>query len=198
MTLDQHYKSSVFNSPLYLMVHHTRLILRDRLRSNFLEWIPIVSINKLNIIQMLWDALNNGLNLYFIELRMNICPLIAARDRTYISTDFLDPIHWFYTILYTKNDQKLLNSLHGLLNCEIGGLDCRVITTEYRPRVQCIHMHHLFCNALVHVIYSICSGQYSYLLKFRNKRCRPIFHKWTFSNMIKNICININPNPLIY
>jgi len=25
----------------------------------------------------------------------------------------------------------LLNSLHGLLNIEIGGLDCRVITTEY-------------------------------------------------------------------
>jgi len=26
------------------------------------------------------------------------------------------------------------------LNCEIGGLDCRVITTEYRTRVHCIHM----------------------------------------------------------
>jgi len=25
----------------------------------------------------------------------------------------------------------LVNSLHGLLNFEIGGLDCRVITTEY-------------------------------------------------------------------
>jgi len=27
-------------------------------------------------------------------------------------------------------------------------------TTEYRTRVHCIHMLHLFCNALVHVIYS--------------------------------------------
>jgi len=26
------------------------------------------------------------------------------------------------------------------LNCEIGELDCRVITREYRTRVQCIHM----------------------------------------------------------
>jgi len=31
--------------------------------------------------------------------------------------------------LYTDIDQNLINSLHGLLNCEIGGLDCRVITT---------------------------------------------------------------------
>ena len=56
-------------------------------------------------------------------------------------------------------DQKLVDSLHGLLNCEIGGLDCRVITTEYRTHVQCIHMYHPFCNALVHVIYSVVSGQ---------------------------------------
>ena len=27
-------------------------------------------------------------------------------------------------------EQKLVNSLNGLLNCEIGGLHCRVITTE--------------------------------------------------------------------
>jgi len=27
-----------------------------------------------------------------------------------------------------------------LLNCEIGGLDCRVITTEYITRVHCIHI----------------------------------------------------------
>jgi len=31
--------------------------------------------------------------------------------------------------LYTSIDQKLMNSLHGLLNCEKAGLDCRVITT---------------------------------------------------------------------
>ena len=54
------------------------------------------------------------------------------------------------------------HSLHGQVNCEIGGLDCRVITTEYRPRVRCIHMIHLFCN--VHLIYSGVSGQYSHTL----------------------------------
>ena len=43
---------------------------------------------------------------------------------------------------------------HGLSNCEIGGLDYHGITTEYRTRVHCIHMYHLFCNALVRVIYS--------------------------------------------
>jgi len=45
-----------------------------------------------------------------------------------------------------------VNSLHELLNCEIGGLDCHVITTVHRPRVHCIH-------ALVHVINSGVSGQ---------------------------------------
>jgi len=67
-------------------------------------------------------------------------------------------------ICYTNIDQKLVNSLHGLLNWEIGGLDCRVITTEYRTRVQCIHMLHLLCNVLVHVIYSVVSGLYSYTI----------------------------------
>jgi len=57
-----------------------------------------------------------------------------------------------------------VNSLNRLLNCEIGELDCRVITTEYRTRVHCIHMYHLFCNALVHVIYCVVSGQYSYTI----------------------------------
>jgi len=43
-------------------------------------------------------------------------------------------------LLYTNIDQKLVNSLQGLLNYEMGGLDCRFITTEYRTCIQCIHM----------------------------------------------------------
>jgi len=31
-----------------------------------------------------------------------------------------------------------VNSLHRLLNYEISGLDCHVITTEYRTRAHCI------------------------------------------------------------
>ena len=61
-------------------------------------------------------------------------------------------------------DQKLVNSLHEVLNCEIGGLDCRVITTEYRTRLQCIHMKQLLYNTLVHGIYSVVSVQYSYTI----------------------------------
>jgi len=41
--------------------------------------------------------------------------------------------------LYTNIDQTLVKSLHGLLSFEIGGLDCPVITTEYRARVHCMH-----------------------------------------------------------
>jgi len=69
--------------------------------------------------------------------------------------------------LYTNIDQTLVNSLHRLLNYEIGGLDCCVITTEYRTRVHCIHMYHLFCNALVHVMFSEVFGQCSNTLQVR-------------------------------
>ena len=69
-------------------------------------------------------------------------------------------------VLYMNIDQKLMNSLHGLLNIEIDGLDCCVITTEYRTRVHCIHMYHLVCNALVYVIYAVVAGQYSYTIPY--------------------------------
>jgi len=42
--------------------------------------------------------------------------------------------------VYTNIDQTLVNSLHRLLNCEIGGLDGRVITTEYITRDHSIHV----------------------------------------------------------
>jgi len=67
------------------------------------------------------------------------------RLRTSLYT-FIDFIH---SLLYTNIDQKFVNSLQGLLNCEIGGLDCHVITTVYRTRVHCIHMYHLVCNAIM-------------------------------------------------
>ena len=41
-------------------------------------------------------------------------------------------------IVYTYRPDT--NSLQGLLNCEIGGLDCRVVKTEYRTRDHCMHM----------------------------------------------------------
>jgi len=43
----------------------------------------------------------------------------------------------FVVIVYK---QTLVNSLHRLMNCVIGGLDCRAITTEYRTCVHRIHM----------------------------------------------------------
>ena len=39
------------------------------------------------------------------------------------------------TIVY-KHWTDTVNSLHGLFNGEIGGLDCHAITTEYRKRVH--------------------------------------------------------------
>jgi len=32
--------------------------------------------------------------------------------------------------VYGIGTLALMNSLHGLLNCKIGGLECRVVTTE--------------------------------------------------------------------
>jgi len=43
-------------------------------------------------------------------------------------------------VIETNIDQTLVYSLHRLLNCEIGGLDCRVIITEYKTRVHCTNM----------------------------------------------------------
>jgi len=56
--------------------------------------------------------------------------------------------------------QTLLNSLHGLMNFEIGELDCRVIITEY---ITCVHLYTCntyLCNAVVDVIFSVVSDQY--------------------------------------
>ena len=55
----------------------------------------------------------------------------------------------------------LYNLLHGLLNCEIGGLDGRVITIENITHVHRLHMYHLFCYALVQIINSRVSDQCS-------------------------------------
>jgi len=38
--------------------------------------------------------------------------------------------------LHGNIEQTLVNSSHGLLNFEIGGLDCRVSTTDYKT---CVH-----------------------------------------------------------
>ena len=70
-------------------------------------------------------------------------------------------------LLYTNIGQTLVNSLHGQLNCEIGGLDCRVITTEYITRVhstvythvipilQCVHLCNLFGSVWSMFLYKI-------------------------------------------
>jgi len=85
---------------------------------------------------------------------MIIGPLVSVLFTVYNCT-------W---LVYTHIDQTVMNSLQGLLNCEIGGLDCRAITTEYISHVHCIHRYHLFCNALVHIIHSGVSGQCSHII----------------------------------
>ena len=74
------------------------------------------------------------------------------------TVSWLGLVHWF---LYLLVDQTLVNALHGLLNYDIGRLDCCVITTEFIKQVHWIHM---YCNALVCVIYSVVSTQYSYTI----------------------------------
>ena len=68
--------------------------------------------------------------------------------------------------MYTniEHTREFITPIVELWFCEIGGLDCQFITTEYRTRVHCIHMYHLLCNALVHVIYSGVSGQCSHTI----------------------------------
>jgi len=70
----------------------------------------------------------------------------------------------FTFLLFTNINQKLVNS-HRLLNSEIGGLDCHVITTEDRTHVHFIHIHVTpILHWLVHVIYFRVSGQCLYTI----------------------------------
>ena len=66
----------------------------------------------------------------------------AFGKRVLVKVDNIRRIILYHVIqvLYTNIDLTLVNSLHGLLNCEIGGLDCHVIATKYRKCVHCIHM----------------------------------------------------------
>ena len=58
-------------------------------------------------------------------------------------------------VLYGNIDQTLVNSLCGMLNFEIGGLDCRVITTEYRRQsIEPVSIVHT-CNTYFVVHWSI-------------------------------------------
>jgi len=41
--------------------------------------------------------------------------------------------------LYTNIDQTLVNSLHKLFNCEIGGLDCGVILKQSIEHVSIVN-----------------------------------------------------------
>jgi len=52
-----------------------------------------------------------------------------SKSMTIITDGYVWDTVIVFQLLYTNIDQTLMNSLHGILNCEIGGLDCRVITT---------------------------------------------------------------------
>ena len=46
-------------------------------------------------------------------------------------------------VMYTNIDQTLVNSLHGMLNCEIGVLDCHIITTYIIEHMSIVYT----CNS---------------------------------------------------
>jgi len=70
--------------------------------------------------------------------------------------------HNIVRMVYTNIDQKLVNSFTRII--ELWNRWIRLSCYNNRTRVYCIHIYHLFCNALVHVIYSEVSGQYSYTI----------------------------------
>jgi len=102
----------------------------------------------------------DGCNWFYLSYNTHI--ILANRVACWLE---LMPEHKYSYILYLNIDQKLLNSLHGLLNCEIGELDCHVFTTEYRTHVHCIHMYHLF----------VMHGSMLFIREYLfNARCLPI------------------------
>jgi len=94
---------------------------------------------------VLRERIRKGLQLYSSEPTE---PYLSSQNYGEL---FSNQIIWFvddtnvyrvtiHKVVYTNIHQTLVNSLHGLLNCEIGGLKCSVSTTEYKTRVHCIHM----------------------------------------------------------
>ena len=59
---------------------------------------------------------------------------------------------------HKNTDLVLLNTYHGRLNCKVGVLDY-IWQDSLLQHVHNVHMHHLLCNAAVHVIHSRMSGQ---------------------------------------
>ena len=80
--------------------------------------------------------INVSASLIEFLLHMNYISSVFEIDYNYTA------IQYRPCLLYTNIDQTLVNSLYGLLNCEIDALDCHVITTAYETRVHgtCIHM----------------------------------------------------------
>jgi len=120
----------------------------------FVIWL-IISLNELNLLQKSGALSSNFFQTYCSWILHNIF-LLAQSDKIVINC--ISPRMCFrWSLMYycirtlTRNsniDQKLVNSLHRLLNCEKGGLDWHVITTKYRTRVHCIHMYHLFFHCI--------------------------------------------------
>ena len=68
-------------------------------------------------------------------------------------------------VLYKYIDKKLVKFITRII--ELWNRLVRVscyYNREYKTRVHFIHMYHLFCNALVHVINTVFSAQYSYTI----------------------------------
>ena len=68
-------------------------------------------------------------------LRGTICPNIIL----HVDISVIQLFVYLYVLGYRNIDQTLANLLHGLrslLNGEIGGSDCCIVTTEYNTRVH--------------------------------------------------------------
>ena len=67
-------------------------------------------------------------------LHLQVLNYVYCIQKMNIDSLFLNPqmyhLNIFKLILYTNIEQTLVNSLHGAMNCETGGLDCHVTTTE--------------------------------------------------------------------
>ena len=58
--------------------------------------------------------------------------IVISHGALNISYEFVNELNFgiLNVNINTNIDQTLVSALHGLLNCEIDGLDCRVFTTR--------------------------------------------------------------------
>ena len=122
----------------------------DLFSFQFYYYFAIVEDFVLRFVWSLTVSVGEGLLLHS-ELLRSLLALLEIFRYNMINTFFYCEQSYLVELLYTNVDQKLVNSLHGLLTCEIGGLDCVVLLQQSIEQVSIVYT----CNTYFAMHWSV-------------------------------------------